>query len=96
MRVKQPKFETREGQELHTRIETMTAIQKARGDTAKWLTEERRRFWKSTLPLIGLVAVVPTALFAAFAIHSGDDPSWGVSGGVLFAAILVLKTYPRA
>lgn len=94
--MKQPKFETRWGQELHARIQTMTAIQKARGDTARWLADERRRFWKATLPLIGLVAVLPTVLFAAFVMHSGDDPLWVVSVGVLFAAILILKTYPRA
>lgn len=94
--MKQPKFETREAQELHARIQTMTVIQKARGDTVRWLAEERRRFWKLTLPLIGLVAVLPTALYAAFAMHSGDDPSWGVNGGILLMVILVLKTYPRA
>ncbi|WP_126879501.1 hypothetical protein [Paraburkholderia kururiensis] len=94
--MNQPKFETRWAQELHARIQTMTAIQKARGDTARWHLEERRRFWKSTLPLIGLVVVLPTALYAAFTMHSGDDPSWGISGGVLLALILIFKTYPRA
>jgi hypothetical protein len=94
--MKRPEFETHEARELHARIQTMTVIQNARGDTAGWLAEERRRFWKSTLRLIGLVAVLPTALYAAFVMHSGDDPSWVVSGGVLLAVILALKTYPHA
>ncbi len=37
------RLETQEARELHARIQTLDAIQSARGDKAKWLAEDLER-----------------------------------------------------
>jgi hypothetical protein len=88
-------FETQDAKELHAQIQALGAIQKARGDTAKWLAEDRQRFWTSRLPTIGMAVGMPTVLFAGvMACTGGNVPLALIEGAGIFT-ILALLMYPR-
>lgn len=89
-------FETEEARELHARIQAMEAIQKARGDTAKWLEENRLRFWREDAPLFGMLSVICIiASIVLFPVFRGRP----FTGHFITHAIIALMAwlrYPRA
>ncbi|WP_325086038.1 hypothetical protein [Burkholderia contaminans] len=90
------RFETQEARELHARIQTLDAIQSARGDKAKWLAEDRRKFWRKEAPVIGGLGLLGFIASIGFARLFGSDPLVGIILDLAFVTIVAVMRYPRS
>ncbi|WP_430231842.1 hypothetical protein [Paraburkholderia tropica] len=88
-------FETQGMREIHARIQALDVIQTARGDKAKWLSEERRHFWRKFAPIIGLLGLVGIVASIGFGHLFGSDPLIGISFDLLLVTIMAVTSYPR-
>ncbi|WP_175795595.1 hypothetical protein [Burkholderia multivorans] len=96
MRKNTVKFETQEARELHARVQTLGVIQTARGDKAKWLADDRRRFWRNEAPFIGGMGLVGLIASIGLGRLFGSDPLVGISFDLVFVTIVAVTRYPRA
>lgn len=93
------KFETRNAQRLHASLLEHHAQMLASGETARQLTDSRRRFWRSTF----LAFVAPSAIISALItgvlmyFGAGLEQVVSVGGvGVLTTLVGFVILYPRA